>query len=143
MAVPLRIVFKGMDPSEAVTARIEERVAKLGRLFDRATKCRVTVEAPHRSQSTGKMFVVHLDITVPGEELAVSRSHRKDHAHEDVYLAIRDAFNAAGRRLQDHARRKRGDVKTHRPKPQASAATKRARRGAKSGARAGGRDSEN
>lgn len=128
MAVPLRIVFKGMDPSPAVTARIEERVAKLGRLSGRATKCRVTVEAPHRRQLHGKLYVVHVDITVPGEELAVSHSHRNDHAHDDVYVAIRDAFDAAARRLQDHVRKKRGEVKSHRRAPRAIAPERAAAR---------------
>ncbi len=43
----------------------------------------------------------------------VDRAKPLDHSHEDVYVAVRDAFNAAARRLEDHARRMRGDVKTH------------------------------
>jgi cold shock CspA family protein len=43
----------------------------------------------------------------------VTRSGPKDHAHEDVYVAIRDAFDAAVRRLEDHVRERRGKVKTH------------------------------
>ena len=105
MEPSLRIVFKGMDASPALEARIRERVVRLTRFFDRITKCRVTVEAPHRSQKKGKLFAVHIDMSVPGEELAVARAHRNDHAHEDVYVALRDAFDSAGRMLQDYARK--------------------------------------
>ncbi|MDX1488117.1 MAG: cold shock domain-containing protein, partial [Acidiferrobacterales bacterium] len=34
-------------------------------------------------------------------------------AHEDVYVALRDAFAAARRQLGDYARRRRGDTKVH------------------------------
>jgi cold shock CspA family protein len=72
----------------------------------------VVIEAPHQHQRKGKLYVVRIDLTVPGEEIAVTRSGPKDHAHADVYVAIRDAFDSARRLLEDHARRFRGDVKT-------------------------------
>lgn len=114
MEPSLRIVFKGMDASPAVETRIRERVARLTRYFDRISRCRVTVEAPHRSQKKGKLFAIHVDMSVPGEELAVARARRNDHAHEDVYVALRDAFDSAGRMLQDYARKLRGEIKTNR-----------------------------
>jgi len=46
--------------------------------------------------------------------LLVTRGHNhQSHAHEDVYVAIRDAFDAAKRRLEDYACLQRGDVKRH------------------------------
>ena len=43
----------------------------------------------------------------------------KHAAHEDVYVALRDAFSAAGRKLQDYVRRRRGKVKAHEAAPRA------------------------
>jgi hypothetical protein len=50
--------------------------------------------------------------SVPGDEIVVSHTAN---AHEQVDVAVRDAFDAARRQLQDHARKQRGDVKLHRP----------------------------
>lgn len=113
MDFPLDISFRNMDPSPAVEARIREKAAKLERFYNRIVGCTVVVEAPHRHQTKGKIYRVHIDIRVPGKDLIVDRAKPMDHAHEDVYLAVRDAFNAAARRLEDHAQRMRGDVKTH------------------------------
>jgi cold shock CspA family protein len=63
------------------------------------------------------VYHVRIDLTVPGDELVVSRDPGKDQAHEDVYVAIRDAFDAARRQLEDHARQQRLQVKTHEPTP--------------------------
>jgi len=114
MGMPLEIRFRNMDPSPAVEARIREKAAKLERFHDRIISCTVVVEAPHRHQHKGKLYSVHIDISVPGKDhLIVDRAKRQDHAHEDVYIAVRDAFNAAVRRLEDHSQRMRGDVKAH------------------------------
>lgn len=102
-----------MPPSEAIEAHIREKAAKLDLFYDRITRCRVVVEAPHRHHHKGKLFNVRIDMTVPGGELVVNRDPSKRAAHEDVYVAIRDAFDAARRKLQDFARRQRGDTKTH------------------------------
>jgi ribosomal subunit interface protein len=115
MDFPLDISFRNMDPSPAVETRIREKVAKLSRLSNRIIGCSVVVEAPHRHQHKGKLYRVHIDIGVPGKDLVVDRAKRLDQAHEDVYLAVRDAFKAAERQLEDHARRLRGDVKNHGP----------------------------
>jgi cold shock CspA family protein len=52
-------------------------------------------------------------LNVPGREIAVGRDPAAHHAHEDVYVAIRDAFDATRRLLEDYARERRGDVKLH------------------------------
>jgi len=123
MQIPLEIKFRRMEPSEAVEANIREKVAKLERHYDRIVSCRVVVEAPHRRQSKGKLFAVTVNVAVPGKELVVNHTGSKDRAHEDAYVAIRDAFAAAGRQLEDHARKVRGEVKTHAPPEVGIAAT--------------------
>jgi cold shock CspA family protein/ribosome-associated translation inhibitor RaiA len=139
MEIPLKITLRDMAPSPAIEANIREKAAKFDELYDRVMSCHVIVEAPHRHHHKGKAYQVGIHLTVPGGELVINRapkrldaaktrrpeelekemaeSHEpsKHAAHEDVYVAIRDAFNAAGRKLQDHARRRRGKVKDHEP----------------------------
>ena len=113
LQIPLQITFHGMEPSPAIEARIREKAAKLEHFHDRIVGCKVVVEAPHRHHHKGKLYNVRIDISVPGKDVFVGHSGPLNHAHEDVYVAIRDAFNAAGRQLEDHVRRMRGDVKAH------------------------------
>ena len=115
MVLPLQITFRHMDPSPAVEASIREHAARLDRFADRIMACRVVVEAPHKHRWKGRLYDIRVDLTLPGEEIPVTRTGPQDHAHEDIYVAIRDAFDAAARLLEDHARRFRGDVKTHEP----------------------------
>lgn len=108
----LQITFRNMTPSAAVRARIEERAGKLSEFHDRIMSCRVVVQAPHRRHVKGKLYNLSIDLKLPGREIAANRQAAEHHAHEDIYVAIRDAFDAVERRLEDTARRKRGDVKT-------------------------------
>lgn len=116
MQIPLQITYRDMDPSDAVSANIREKAEKIEHFAD-ITSCRVTVEAPHKHHHKGRLFAVKIDITVPGEEIVVTRSPDQHHAHEDIYVAIRDAFNAAKRQLEDYIRRRRGEVKHHEQPP--------------------------
>ena len=116
METPLEITFRNLDHSDAVEARVHEKFAKLEQVCDRMTSCRVTIEAVNRQHHKGNLFQVHIDVGVPGKQVAVGRNG-KNHAHEDVYVALRDAFAAARRRLEDHSRRKAGKVKTHETPP--------------------------
>jgi cold shock CspA family protein len=146
MQIPLQITFRNMARSTAIEENIREKTDKLESFFDGITSCRVIVEAPHRHHYKGKAYVVRIDMSVPGDELVINRapkrldavktadpqeletawaeSHEpsKHAAHEDIYVAIRDAFNAAGRKLQDYVRRRRRKTKTHEPMPLARVA---------------------
>lgn len=113
MEVPLEITFKDIDPSPTIEAKVREKAKVLERFFDRITSCSVVVEAPHRHSRQGELYNVRINVNTPGEQLVVTHSGKQDHAHEDVNVAIRDAFAAAVRQLEDHARKVRGDVKTH------------------------------
>ncbi len=112
MLLPLQITFRHMKPSPAAAARVRRHVGELDQFFDRITSCRVVVKSSNRRHQQGNLFQIHIDLTVPGREIAVARDTAL-HAHEDVYVAIRDAFAAARRQLEDHARQARGDVKLH------------------------------
>jgi ribosomal subunit interface protein len=113
MQIPLQISFRNMDPSPAVEANVREKAAKLDRYFERIVSCNVTIEAPHRRHHKGKLYKVRVDVGMPGKKDVHVNEGVKNQAHEDVYIAIRDAFDAAARRVEDHARRLRGDVKSH------------------------------
>lgn len=103
-----------MDPSPAVEAQITAKVRMLERFFDRTIGCDVVIEAPPHHSRKGHPFNVRLDIAVPGgPPVVVSHPHHDRADHDDAYVAIRDAFNAAKRQLQDRARKQRGEVKLH------------------------------
>jgi len=117
MQTPLEVSFRNMDRSDAVEARVREKAEKLERFFDRVTSCRVVIEATNRQHTKGNLYHVHIELGVPGSQVVVDRNPGNKHAHEDVYVAVRDAFNAARRRLEDHSRRKAGKVKAHEVPP--------------------------
>jgi cold shock CspA family protein len=108
MHIPLQITFRGMLTSAAIDAAVRDRVAKLEQFHPRIMSCRVVIEQPGRHKQQGEEFVGHLDLKVPGGEIAVKRDH-----DEDVMVALRDAFDAARRKLEDFVREQRGDVKHH------------------------------
>ena len=108
MQLPLQITFRNFPQSEAVEARIRAKAAKLEEFHPHIMSCHIVVEEVDRHRHQGKQFSVRLDLRVPGHEVVVDRDH-----DEDIYVALRDAFNAAGRQLEEVARTQRGDVKTH------------------------------
>jgi cold shock CspA family protein len=130
-----------------VEAHIREAAQKLDTFYDQITSCRVLVELPHQHHHKGKRYHVRIDVTVPGAEFVIKRSPRltsdrptryrkapnevdleesrelsKYAPHEEIQLSIRDAFDAARRKLQDYARRRRGVVKLHEGPPHARVA---------------------
>lgn len=114
MTTPIEIVFKNMDHSDFIEQRVHEEAAKLDRFFERIGSIRVVIEAANRSHRKGDLYQVGIHVTVPPAGLLdVNRAKPQSHAHEDVYVAIRDAFSAARRLLQDHGRRIGGYVKAH------------------------------
>jgi len=120
MQTPVQIAFHGIDTSEAVENRIQDKVNKLEHYFDRITSCRVTVERHHRSRSHLKVkdqpFHVSIVLGVPGEELVVRRDPKDKTAlkdHEDIQIALRDAFSTMERRLKDYVQRRWRDGRHH------------------------------
>jgi ribosomal subunit interface protein len=98
----------GVSHSEALEADIREHAAKLEQFHPRMTSCRVTVEETRRHHQQGREFTIRVDVRVPGKEIVVTRDH-----HEDVYVALRDAFDSAKRQIEEVIREQRGDVKLH------------------------------
>jgi cold shock CspA family protein len=136
-----------MTPSDVVEAHIREAAEKLDAFYDGIMGCRVLVEIPHQHHRRGKRYHVRIDLTVPGAEFAIKRAPKlisdrptrfrkapedmapqesrelsKYAVHDDIQISIRDAFDAARRKLQDYARRRRGVVKLHEGAPHARVA---------------------
>lgn len=113
MAADVQITLRGLLPSAVFERRVHQKVAKLESLHPGViTRCRVVAEQPHHHQRRGAQFVVRLDIAMHGREIVVNREH-----NEDIYVALRDAFNGARRQLdawakpEVHAVRGRGAAK--------------------------------
>lgn len=118
MRLPLQITFRQMEPSPALEARIRELATRLDRFSAHIMSCHVTVEAPHQHQHQGQLYEVHIDLRVPHGELVAHREHRERPGHEDVHVALRDAFRAIRRQLEDYEREQRREVKHHEPPQQ-------------------------
>lgn len=113
MESQLELSFRNMDTSPVVERLIQEKVEKLERIFDGITSCHVYVDAPHAQHRTGNHYEVRIEVRVPGTELVVNSKPGNVNAHEDLRVAIRDAFNAMERRLKKWRQKLRRDVKTH------------------------------
>jgi Sigma 54 modulation protein / S30EA ribosomal protein len=126
----VEVTFRNLKSSEWLDREIRARAGKLENYCKDIVACRVLVGIPHRHREHGNRFEVHIDVVVPGEEIAVSHSpsirtttgdgegtvgKRTEilGMRKDVLLAVRDAFAAAKRQVQDYARRRRLAVKAH------------------------------
>lgn len=115
MQVALHITLRGLSTSEALDAAIRKHAARLDRFHSRVTGCHVTVERPHQHHHKGGVYRVSVDVLIPGGNVIVSHEPGLNHAHEDVYVALRDAFDAAVRRVEDVLRRPRAERHPHEP----------------------------
>lgn len=100
----LQISFHALKHSDAISEAIRKKAEQLERFFPRITSVRVRVEPATRRHQQGSLYQVRITMSVPGSEIAVSRYPSEHQAHEDVYVAIRDAFKSARRQLEDYVR---------------------------------------
>lgn len=107
----LQITYRNMESSPALGERIRKEAGRLSRYFDRITSCHVIIEAPHRHKTKGRIYKVRIDLRLPRKGTAVGNASPQDHSHEDVYVAVRDAFAATAKQIAPRARRSRG-IKT-------------------------------
>ncbi len=113
MQVPLQIIFRHMEASSAVDARIRERCHRLEQFAEHITCCRITIEAPSEPRQRAGWYEVKIALTLTGGELIVSCDPAQPHAHEDIYVAIRDAFDAIRHQLEECVRRRRAEIRLH------------------------------
>jgi hypothetical protein len=107
MQAPLQILFRDMEPSPALTDTVRASADKLEHHCARIVSCRVVIQAPHKHRHQGRVFNVMVDLAIPGREIVVGRHHADQQSHEDAHVAVRDAFLAAQRVLDDHLGRRR------------------------------------
>jgi cold shock CspA family protein/ribosome-associated translation inhibitor RaiA len=114
MQTPIEIDFQGLKGSEQLRACVMKNVSLLEQRFGRITACRVVIRAPSDRHRSGGACEVSIRLSLPqGREVDIGRSEKGDDRHADATVALNDAFKRARRRLQDHARRMRGQVKSH------------------------------
>lgn len=108
MQVPLQITIRDIGPSEAVKQRIRQKAEKLNLYSGQIISCHVVVQQIMRHKHQGKLYNVRINLTLPKKELVVNRNEQ-----EDLYVAIRDAFDDMARKTEEAARKLQGDVKLH------------------------------
>lgn len=104
----VQITMKDIPSSQAIENHIRLKAQKLALYTHKINSCKVFVEVPQKHKRQGKLFSVHIDVKVPGKELATS--HKEN---EDIYIAIRDAFHAIERQLEKYTEKRSGHVKSH------------------------------
>jgi ribosomal subunit interface protein len=95
-----QVLFRGLDHSPAVEEAVHKRVAKLQRYSDEIQSLRVILEAPHNNHHKGKVYHVGVEALIPNHDIVVTHDQHDKHSHEDIYVAVRDAFNALERQLK-------------------------------------------
>lgn len=120
----MQIVFEHVEPSETIESRIRDEVEKLGRYYDRIVWVRAVVARPQHRHHKGDTYAIRILVRIPGaDDIAISRDPAETGRHEDVFVTIRDAFDAARRRLQDFTHERAGQVKVHEAPPHGTIST--------------------
>lgn len=111
--IPLQINFLDLDESDAVRAVVERRIEKLEHFYNKIIRAEVNISSPHRHRHSDRLYHVLIHLVLPNNDIIVNKHSDKNEAHRDIYVAVRDAFDAAERMLQDHIQILRHNVKTH------------------------------
>jgi cold shock CspA family protein len=124
------ITFRGMGWSASLEAAVRERIGKLEAFCPSIVGCRVLFERAERRRRAGSRYHVRIELSVPGEDVVIAhdaslhggardiqqertrKADEPDPARKHALVAIHEAFDSAGRRLQDYVRRRRGAVKS-------------------------------
>jgi ribosomal subunit interface protein len=99
MISDFQILFHKIDQSHALVQAVQKRINKLERFCDHIMSGRVVLDSPHNCHLKGKVYSVSIEIHTAFKEVIVNQEQHNNHAHEDLYIAIRDAFDVAERQL--------------------------------------------
>ena len=119
MQIPVQITFRHMDKSEWIEEMIFEKAEKLNQFAEQLMSCRVVVQPAGKHHRHGTLYEIHIDITLPGKEIVVSRQPSQHSEHQVLAVAISNAFDSARRQLEDYLRKIRHEVKVHESLPHA------------------------
>lgn len=111
--IPFQITFLDFPESDAVWLAVQKRIEKIEHFFDRIVRCEVAISLPHRHRQADRLYHIQIRLFLPGDDIIVTRKPVRNEAHRDIYVAIRDSFNAAERLLREKARGLRGRHKAH------------------------------
>ncbi len=117
MQIPVQVTFRHLEYSSFVASAVRKKAKELEQYFSRMTSMRVMVEPLEKRRHQGNLYHIRINITLPGGEIVVGRGPGQDHSHEDIYVAIRDSFDAAKRQLEDYVRIHYREKKRHRELP--------------------------
>jgi ribosome-associated translation inhibitor RaiA len=109
------ITFRHIDRSGALEDRARKLGSRLERFSERITQCHMTLEGPDNRRDGGAPYLVKIDLTVPGAQIHADSLHADGAGHNDIYIALRDAFNNAKRQLQDLHRDRYRPARSLRP----------------------------
>ncbi|HYA80316.1 MAG TPA: HPF/RaiA family ribosome-associated protein [Methylocystis sp.] len=113
------IDLQGIEASPELRDKIAHHLARLEERYGRLTACRVTVRGPSGHRHSGDPYEIKIHLSLPDErEVAVDHTPYQDERYQDFDFALNDAFNRAGRQLQDQVRRMRGAMKHHEELPE-------------------------
>lgn len=98
--IDTKVVFRGIDHSIAVEEAVNRRLEKLNRYSDELQSLRVVLDSPHKNHHKGKVYHVGIEAVIPNHDIVINHEQHDKHSHEDIYVAVRDAFNALERRLK-------------------------------------------
>ncbi len=124
MQTPVEIDFQGLEANEQLRSCVNRNISVLEQRFGRITACRVLIRGPSERHRKGGVCEISIRLSLPqGREVDIGRSEKAEKADSrtaDPVVALNDAFKRARRRLQDHARRMQGQVKSHEGQPVAT-----------------------
>lgn len=115
MTNEFQIVFHNIEQTDAITDAVQKRIEKLERFCDQIIFGRVVLDSPHNNHHKGKVYSVSLEVNTAVKEVRVNQDQHDNHAHEDLYVAIRDAFNVAERQLKSVDKKHRATPMTKDP----------------------------
>jgi len=102
-----QITLHNIRRSPVLSARIRELSERLENHHSEIVHCRVSVTQEANGSRKGRLFTIAVRVRVPGRELLASRQN------EDVYVALREAFDAMRRQLADAAQAAKAAQRPH------------------------------
>jgi hypothetical protein len=103
MKIPVAITYANLEPSRNIDASIERWAQRLDVFRDRLIEVRVRVAAIRR-WTLARCYRVVVEMRVAGTRTWLGLGAGTPHLHDDVYVAIGDAFRDVYRTLQQDAR---------------------------------------
>ena len=115
MQMPVEIAFRHCEPSEEeIRSEIAAQVQRLEKFSPRITSCHVVVAGPQTGHRRGGLSRSSFASRCPSTTRSSSTSRHGDAPErEHALVAIREAFDAAVRQIEDVVRDMRGQVKEH------------------------------